>query len=152
MSAIQTKIGQILEGFRKGHVQFEETVGLLDSYFETLPAQTHKELFEVLWAQYRSEPISHLSSKANGSSVDRSGVVRVRPCQQPADQPFLDDRLEQLATGRVLGNRRWGRIRQLVVVLSGAILESRAKVIGRKTSRSCCEFKLSNTFTHYSTK
>jgi|HubBroStandDraft_6_1064221.scaffolds.fasta_scaffold753135_1 hypothetical protein len=43
MSAIQAKIAQILDGFREGHAQYEETVRLLDSYFETLPTQARGE-------------------------------------------------------------------------------------------------------------
>lgn len=63
MSATQAKIAQILDGFRQGHAQYEETVSLLDSYFETLPSQAHEEFFETLWVQYRSEPISNLNPK-----------------------------------------------------------------------------------------
>ena len=63
MSAILAKITEILDGFRHGHAQFEETVGLIESYFETVPTQAHEEFFETLWMQYRSEPISNLNPK-----------------------------------------------------------------------------------------
>jgi hypothetical protein len=63
MSAIQAKIAQILDGFRQGHAQYEETVGLLRSYFETVSPHAHEEFFEILWTQYRSEPISPVTRK-----------------------------------------------------------------------------------------
>jgi hypothetical protein len=81
MSAIRAKIAQILDGFRQGHAQFEETVSLLDSYLETLPTQAHGEFFETLWIEYRSEPISHLNSKRTVHAL----VVRAWSAFGPAD-------------------------------------------------------------------
>jgi hypothetical protein len=81
MSAIQAKVVQILDGFRQGHARYEETVRLLDSYFETLPTQAHGEFFEILWMQYRSEPISNLNSKRTVHAL----VVRAWSAFGPAD-------------------------------------------------------------------
>ena len=81
MSAIRAKIAQILDGFRQGHVQFEETVSLLDSYLETLPTQAHGEFFETLWIEYGSERISHLNSKRTVHAL----VVRAWSASGPAD-------------------------------------------------------------------
>jgi hypothetical protein len=81
MSAIQAKITEILDGFRQGHAQFEETVGLIESYFETVPAQVHEEFFETLWMQYRSEPISNLNPKRTVHAL----IVRAWSAFGPAD-------------------------------------------------------------------
>jgi hypothetical protein len=81
MSAIQSKIGEILDGFRKGYAQYEETVSLLGSYFETLPPQAHQEFFETLWIQYRSEPISNLNPKRTVHAL----IVRAWAAFGPAD-------------------------------------------------------------------
>ncbi len=81
MSAIRAKIAQIIDGFRQGHVQFEETVSLLDSYLETLPTQAHGEFFETLWIEYGSERISHLNSKRTVHAL----VVRAWSASGPAD-------------------------------------------------------------------
>lgn len=81
MSAIQAKIAQILDGFRQDHAQYEETVSLLDSYFETLPSQAHEEFFGTLWVQYRSEPISNLNPKRTVHAV----IVRAWAAFGPAN-------------------------------------------------------------------
>jgi hypothetical protein len=81
MSAIQSKIGEILDGFRQGYAQYEETVSLLGSYFETLPPQTHQEFFETLWIQYRSQPISNFNPKRTVHAL----IVRTWAASGPAD-------------------------------------------------------------------
>jgi tRNA A-37 threonylcarbamoyl transferase component Bud32 len=81
MLAIQAKIAQILDGFRRGLAQYEETVSLLGSYLETLPERAHEEFFGTLWMQYRSEPISNLNPKRTVHAV----VVRAWSAFGPAN-------------------------------------------------------------------
>jgi hypothetical protein len=69
MSPIQTKIAEILDGFRSNYSQIDETANLLERYFKTLPLEKRAEFFDTLWSQYVSEPISHLSSKRTAHTV-----------------------------------------------------------------------------------
>jgi tRNA A-37 threonylcarbamoyl transferase component Bud32 len=82
MSPIQTKIAEILDGFRSNYSQIDETANLLERYFKTLPLEKRAEFFDTLWSQYVSEPISHLSSKRTAHTV----IVRVWLAFGPADQ------------------------------------------------------------------
>jgi hypothetical protein len=81
MLAVQAKIAQILEGFRRGLAQYEKTVSLPGSYLETLPARAHEEFFGTLWMQYGSERISKLDPKRTVDAV----VVRAWSAFGPAD-------------------------------------------------------------------
>ncbi len=72
MYDLQARITEILNGFRQEHVQFEETVNLLHRYFQTLPAEIHREFFKILWLQYLNDPISQTNTRAVHAIVIRA--------------------------------------------------------------------------------
>lgn len=126
MSAIQSKIGEILDGFRQGYAQYEETVSLLGSYFETLPPQTHQEFFETLWIQYRSEPISNLNPKRTVHAL----IVRTWAAFGPADS----------LPARIFANIDWNNPTQAeswAIVVGGEFAHSLWSYRGRFSEHAC---------------
>lgn len=59
---MQAKISQILGGFRQGLIEFDEAVGLLESYFQKAPSESRREFFKLLWLDYLKDPISEATS------------------------------------------------------------------------------------------
>ena len=72
MYDLQARTTEILDGFRQEHVQFEETVNLLHSYFQTLPPEIRREFFKTLWLQYLNDPISQANTHAVHAVVIRA--------------------------------------------------------------------------------
>lgn len=54
---VKQKLGDILDAFRKEHIEFNETVELLMRYFQTLSAKDHTEYFDTLAFHYSSDQL-----------------------------------------------------------------------------------------------
>jgi hypothetical protein len=54
---VKQKLGDILNAFRGEHIEFNETVGLLMSYFQTLSVNEHTEYFDALAFHYSSDQL-----------------------------------------------------------------------------------------------
>jgi len=81
MSGLQHDIGRILDGYLQNLGQFDETVELLETYYRNLSTAERSPFFDLLWKQFSSVPISHVTGKRTPHEI----VIRACARFGPAD-------------------------------------------------------------------
>src|SRR5581483_2888594 len=81
MWEMQGRVSQILDAFRHGLIEFDEAVSLLESYFQKLPPEAHREFFKLLWLNYLNAPVSEATDQRTVHAL----VIRSWACFGPTD-------------------------------------------------------------------
>src|SRR6266481_2284998 len=61
MDYVSFNLARIFDGFRAGHIGFDQAANLLEAYYRKLSTESQKEFFDILAQKLLAEKFSHLT-------------------------------------------------------------------------------------------